>query len=939
MHSIIGDRQDAPLELSGTALEMSHYAVAEIRTRSAAQLERALSQIPHSSSVFWEPSLHPRGRGAYLTRELHRFSPPEGCSALRVIVASRGDVSDLVITGLRRRLSYVVFRDVVASVAQEVQMQRLDRRCFDRQHHPARRGMARRSISWGCASGSEQGVIWVQCRSEGGLHADMRQAGATAAEVLTRYTGAKTGVVGAMTIDKVREVTRCLSWNGADESFGSVSNLPATMVNAGNCPEVGVICVNSDLAGTYMLGGGSPFALTLEFHCVEPGQCDVLWRFRDDEINPVVAEEFVGQVIGALRGSSAPMRSRAGTPDGAISRSPLPNEAQADFPGDASKAAVRDRTLMDLLHEVTLAHPESVAVKDQFAAMTYREIWRSMEAVAGGLKFHGVEPGDLVAVGLFPSAWAIAVLGGILLAGATYVPVDMRSGINRARRIIRRCGAKLCVVGEKQDEVPGIANVTLQELRDDAARGVASDHPSDLETVELSGPEGVAYVIYTSGTTGEPKGVKISQRNVVSLIDACRALFSIASSDRWSLYHSLAFDFSVWEMWGCLLSGGCLCVVPESVRPDPDTLAEWIKRERISVLSLTPTALKMLLMSRSLSAGSLQWLILGGEALEVEDVRRWFRVIPYSECNIVNMYGITETTVHVTAEILRPDTLGGPICKIGKPLPGWTVTVRGRDGKDAPFGTVGELYVGGAGVAQGYIGDRQLTAERFVKAAVAGQGVMYKTGDFVRMWPDGSLEFVGRTDEQVEIRGHRVELAEVRAALLRLPGVIDAVVVAEPSAGEAVAAQLRAFVVGWEPGRSFRTQLQADLPDYLIPAVVAAVEIIPTTPNGKIDLARLKDLATDKTIQAEFAEGMPGDLNDGIGSLTHAILRAWQETFQRGIALTDDFFDLGGNSLLAVKLLRRLQAAGFESLSVRDIYEASSPGGLASLLSVKASTK
>ncbi|MFJ8470294.1 amino acid adenylation domain-containing protein, partial [Streptomyces swartbergensis] len=351
-----------------------------------------------------------------------------------------------------------------------------------------------------------------------------------------------------------------------------------------------------------------------------------------------------------------------------------------------------------------------------------------------------------------------------------------------------------------------------------------------------------AYVIYTSGSTGRPKGVLVPHRNVVALFAAAREVLEFGADDVWSWFHSLAFDFSVWELWGALLHGGRVVVVPFDVSRSPGEFAELVERERVTMLSQTPSAFYQLMAAlpeRAGVLGGLRAVVFGGEALEPARLAGWWERFGGAGPRLVNMYGITETTVHVTYQDLGPE-VGGGGSVIGRGLPGLSVFVLDEWLRPVPVGVSGELYVAGVQVARGYAGRAGLTGERFVACpfGVPG-GRMYRTGDRGRWMPGGGLVFAGRADEQVKIRGFRIEPGEVAAVLAAHPAVAQAAVVARDDAPGGL--RLVGYVVpgeGAEAGGltgTVRAFAAERLPSYMVPSAFVELDALPLTVNGKLD--------------------------------------------------------------------------------------------------------
>ncbi|WP_156748164.1 non-ribosomal peptide synthetase, partial [Mycobacterium sp. 1465703.0] len=537
--------------------------------------------------------------------------------------------------------------------------------------------------------------------------------------------------------------------------------------------------------------------------------------------------------------------------------------------------------------------PEAVALVCEDLSVTYRELDEASNRLAHYLAEHGAGPGQTVALLFSRSAEAIASILAVLKTGAAYLPIDPSSPDARIEFMLG-------------DAKPVVAVTTADLAGRFDGHGVAVLDVNDrrIDTLPETGlplpePEGVAYLIYTSGTTGVPKGVAVTHRNVTELMSSLDA--GLPAPGVWSHNHSLAFDVSVWEIFGALLRGGRLVVVPESVARSPQDLHDVLVAREVSVLTQTPSALAML-SPEGLESVSL---VTAGEACPVDVVDRWApgRVM-------VNAYGPTETTMCVT--ISAPLTPGGngPV-PIGSPVPGAALFVLDKSLRPVPPGVVGELYVAGSCVAAGYVGRPGLTASRFVACPFGGAGMrMYRTGDLVRWNADGQLQYFGRADEQVKVRGYRIELGEIQSALAGLDGVDQAVVIArEDRPGDK---RLVGYVTGGADAALARTALAERLPAFMVPAAVVALDAIPLTANGKLDARALP--APEYTVGGYCAPETPTE--EILAGIYAEILDVDR------VGIDDSFFDLGGDSISAMRLIAAINASLDAGLAVRVVFEA-----------------
>ena len=444
------------------------------------------------------------------------------------------------------------------------------------------------------------------------------------------------------------------------------------------------------------------------------------------------------------------------------------------------------------LHELVAAQvertPRAIALKFENQFVTYRELDHRANQLAHHLRTLGVGPDVLVSIFMERSVEMLVGLLAVLKAGGAYVPIDPAYPPERVAFILEDTAAPVLLTQQSLSSVlpPHNARVVcLDEQQEEIER--ASEEPRGEPLATVVSPDNLAYIIYTSGSTGKPKGVMVTHRNVCRLFAATHDSFAFNERDVWTLFHSYAFDFSVWEMWGALLYGGRLVIVPYWVSRSPDAFYEMLVRERVTVLNQTPSAFRQLCQIDEKSKHEVQQslalrlVIFGGEALDFESLGQWFRDHGDEQPQLVNMYGITETTVHVTERRVRAaDLAANPGSLIGRPISDLRGYVLDQHMELLPVGVPGELYVGGAGVARGYLWRPELSAERFVPDPFSGApgARLYRTGDLVRYRAEGDLEYLGRVDQQVKIRGFRIEPGEIESALEQHEEVREAVVIA-----------------------------------------------------------------------------------------------------------------------------------------------------------------
>ncbi|WP_330230754.1 amino acid adenylation domain-containing protein [Nocardia sp. NBC_00508] len=616
----------------------------------------------------------------------------------------------------------------------------------------------------------------------------------------------------------------------------------------------------------------------------------------------------------------------------AASQSSQVGLTQSAIPGTFTSALTA--TLPDLIGEQARRRPDAVAIRCGDATLSFGALDRRASQVARALIAAGAGPESLVAVAVSRTEELPVALLGVLAAGAAYVPLDLTYPAQRVAGVLADA-APVCVL-TTVEERSALPETDLPVVLLEHAAEFTDDPVTDAERVAPLRPDNLAYVIYTSGSTGVPKGVGVTHRNVEQLFANAQPLFGFDERDVWMLFHSFAFDFSVWELWCALVTGGSVVVVDYATSRSPELLRELLVRERVTVLNQTPSAFCQLVEAdRDTSPAelALRYVIFGGEALDLRHLRRWYERHPGDAPRLVNMYGITETTVHVSFLSLDEHLVDSPTSLIGRALPGLDTHVLDIRLRPAPFGTPGEIYVGGGQLSRGYLGRPELTATRFVANPFGPPGSrMYRSGDLARWTRSGGepgLAYGGRGDRQVQLRGFRIELGEIEAALLRCPGVSQAVALVRSDAvlGDQLVGYVLPEAGAWLDTAELRSQVTEFLTGYMVPGAIVVIATMPLTANGKLDRRALpapefrarefRAPATplEATVAATFAEVLGADR----------------------FGMDDNFFERGGNSLIAAKLTARLSSALGTKVPVMRVFTAPTPGELVADLARRAS--
>ncbi len=620
-------------------------------------------------------------------------------------------------------------------------------------------------------------------------------------------------------------------------------------------------------------------------------------------------------------------------PDEDIAAARLPGNAESTSVFEAINPhgllAAPDDGIVSRVDRWALAEGENVAVTDLSGTMTYRALRQASIAIARRLAGAGIGPGHRVGLGMVPCADALVAMLAIMRSGAAYVPLEPMNPPARIKKMALAAGVRVILIANNQyraafaglpcdmldiHDVP-IASGTDGELQRDPLLVTGTDEGLDFAT-----PDSLAYTLFTSGSTGDPKGINVLQRNVTAFLDAMGEEIDLPAGQKWTWFHAPSFDLSVWEIWGCLCSGGHLIVVPPELRSRPDALLTFILGANPQIVSQTPSGLRSLLpeLGRRQTTLPARHLMISGEALPGRVARPFLT----GGTQMWNLYGPSETTVfamieQVTADLTRHDTV-----PIGRPLRFATVAVLNERLRPVSMGETGEICIGGLGVGPGYVGLPELTAERFVPDPfTGGETRMYRTGDR-GVWDGRRLFYLGRIDQQVKLNGYRIEIGEIESAIGGYPGVAEAAVLLEPAPdGERLTAVMALDTpLTGQTVEDMRRFLGARLPFYMVPGRFLSADSLPRNSHNKLDRKQLRE---------QLAQGCftPAAMGDGGGAeggtpLLSVLKEIWCAVLgRREVEIDEVFFDIGGNSLTLLQVFSRLSAIpGCETLTPADLF-------------------
>lgn len=562
-----------------------------------------------------------------------------------------------------------------------------------------------------------------------------------------------------------------------------------------------------------------------------------------------------------------------------------------------------------LFQEMAAANPDAVAVEDASTRLTYSELNRRANRLAWRLIGRHLLPEGKVAIAMERSTGMIVAMLGVLKAGGTYVPIDPQLPVARLNLILEDTAAALVVTDATDGDFHLPAHVARIGLDDAQLSGAEGDR----NPPELSGPKHSAYVMYTSGSTGKPKGVEIVHRGIVRLVKNSN-YFDPQGSDRFGQIANPMFDAITFEVWGALLNGAQLTVIPSHVVLSPQRFGKAIRDEGITTMFLTASLFTVMAATEPAAFGSMRTLIVGGDAVDPGAARTVLKTAP--PARLVNGYGPTECTTFSVCHWIKDVPENAASIPIGRPISNSRAYVLDAGLQPTPPGTVGDLYLGGDGLARGYLNQPELTAERFIPDPFdsCSGARLYKTGDRARWTEDGFIDFVGRVDHQVKFHGFRIELGEIETALRRHPAVVDAAVLVcrASQMDERLVAYVSSNRRDFVSESDLRRYLTKELPAHMVPSHVMMLESLPLNAVGKVDRRALQDRGVHQ---------MPVAATKGMATYEEQVCQVWREVLSLDqCALTDNFFDVGGTSLTLALVEHRLKKVIETEFEITDLF-------------------
>lgn len=566
---------------------------------------------------------------------------------------------------------------------------------------------------------------------------------------------------------------------------------------------------------------------------------------------------------------------------------------------------------LEIVHEfknIVKKFPNCVALKNSSGSYTYKMLDSISDKIAINIiKYFNGEGGKKIVVLHEANNELIIAILAVLKSGNTYIPVEKTTPIERIKYILNNSDVNLCLCDTDGFSIKeNIAeNYTFKSIDEFMNNDKFKKLPSLVSNTEI------AYVIYTSGTTGVPKGVEVTHKNVVSLVKNTKEIFNFSSKDCWLLFHSYSFDFSVWEIFGSLLTGGMLYIPQREMTKNLELIASIINRENITILNQTPSSFYVLqeLFDKLNFRLSIRTVIFGGEKLNFSKIKMWHEKYPL--CQLVNMYGITEATVHTTFHCVKDSDFEKSESIIGIPIPGWEVSLRNSQGEKVSKGEKGEIWIGGAGVTNGYVNNLELTSQRYIKYEDIQ---WYKTGDLAYENENGNLCYIGRIDKQVKIRGHRIELSEIDEVLYNSSRIRSYTTVIEENDEQKLITFIKSEIFD---ENSIRAIVNKYLPKYIMPTYFFFVSEFPINMNGKVDQ---KQLLTEFINYSKSIDVVNSD--EECSDEAKCIQRIFRKHLKKNVKLDENFFEIGGDSMMAMRVIKEINEHFSRiNLSIIEFYQ------------------